>query len=242
MSFVHLIVLCFGCLVRIIITFSGFDLTHSSLFFCKFRIYFLTLGIFLSRYYLCLISIDRWMIISLNAQIRLLSNPHRTQQIILITTPLWIIFYINTPIGFRQESNGCVASSDGFYSTFYLISNICLTIIPIIIVMVFVTLILYRIIYKRAIDRRQQIVRPIEIVERNIINHRFAQLSNKNRQLIRINLIQVLSFIIFNCPNTIYTMYSYITQTYKKSIDRIAIDSFFVYLASYLLYTHCAVS
>ncbi|CAF1204975.1 unnamed protein product [Adineta steineri] len=250
-SLIHIFVLCFGCIVRIVITLSGFDLSHFSLFFCKCRVYFFVAGVVLSRFYLCLISIDRWLITSLNARTRRLSNVKTIRRIILVSTIIWLLFHLHVGIGFRIEISGCVPSSDGFYSTFYLITNLAFSIIPFIIIILFTTLTLHRIIMKKRLgNRRNPVVHPVELVERNnhqsnsqnTMNDLDERLSNKNLQLIKLNIIQVIFFILLNLPNTIYTLYSFITKTNQKTNDQITIDNFFNYVASSLLYTHCAIS
>jgi hypothetical protein len=81
-----------------------------------------------------------------------------------------------------------------------------------------------------------QTVHPVEL-QANLKE----RISNKNLHMIRLNLIQVIAFIVFNLPNTMYSLYSFITRTNQKTSDQILIDNFFNYIASYLLYTHCAV-
>jgi hypothetical protein len=57
------------------------------------------------------------------------------------------------------------------------------------------------------------------------------RISNKNLHMIRLNLIEVIAFIVFNLPNTMYSLYSFITRTNQKTSDQILIDNFFNYLA-----------
>ncbi|CAF0974024.1 unnamed protein product [Adineta steineri] len=56
-------------------TMSIYDLSSISLPFCKIRIYFVLNGLNISRYLLCLISLNRWMITSRDAGIRKKSSP-----------------------------------------------------------------------------------------------------------------------------------------------------------------------
>ncbi|UJR20121.1 hypothetical protein I4U23_023253 [Adineta vaga] len=169
LSIIHVFVLCFGCLTRIVITLSGFDLTRYSLFFCKFRVYFFVAGIAISRYYLCLISIDRWLVTSLNAPTRRLSNFPIIRRILIISTIAWLIFNLHVPIGFRQEANGCVPSSDGFYLTFYLVTNLNFAIVPFVIIILFSTLTLQRVTKRKLIRKHNAIVYPIGPVERTAV-------------------------------------------------------------------------
>jgi ABC-type methionine transport system permease subunit len=185
------------------------------------------------------------MITSLNARIRRQSNVHKARRLIIISTILWLIFNIHAPIGFQQEARGCVASSNGFYSIFFLVTNIFVATVPFIVLISFTSLTLQSVI--RTNGRRRQAVHPIELVQRNvtsiarITNNQQEQVSNKNLQLIRLSLIQVIFFVLLNFPNTVSTMYSFITATYYKSTDQMAIDNFFTLMASHLLYIHCAV-
>ncbi|CAF0782110.1 unnamed protein product [Adineta steineri] len=72
----HLIFLYFGCLTRIITTWSGYDLTRTSIIYCRIRIYFLTISLLMARYFLCFISIARCLLI-----LRNLRQGHRRQVI-----------------------------------------------------------------------------------------------------------------------------------------------------------------
>jgi len=176
------------------------------------------------------------MVTSLHERIRRLSNRQTIKRIIFFSTIPWLLFCLHSPIGFRSEASGCVPSTSGFYSTFYVISNIILTIVPLIMLISFTTVTFQRIISMQLRRMRTQTVHPVE-VQANLRE----RISNKNLHMIRLNLIQVIAFIVLNLPNVMYSLYSFFTKTNQKTSDQIIIDNFYNYIASYLLYTHCAV-
>ncbi len=60
---------------------------------------------------------------------------------------------------------------------------------------------------------RTQTIYPVEF-QANLRE----RISNKNLDMIRLNLIQVIAFIVFNLPNTMYSLYSFITRTNQKNL------------------------
>ncbi|CAF3750418.1 unnamed protein product [Rotaria sp. Silwood1] len=123
-SFFHIIVLIIGCLFRLINLFLGYDLSSTSLIFCKFRAYIVVVGYVISRHLLCLISIDRWMITSTNIFIHRQCNRKTTQLIIIISIILWFLIEIFIPIGFYIENNNCIPSLNPFYLFMYRIIDL----------------------------------------------------------------------------------------------------------------------
>ncbi|UJR06928.1 hypothetical protein I4U23_011217 [Adineta vaga] len=248
LSIVHLIVLFIPCFTQIIFSITGFDIALHSLFWCKFFVYFLFNGIFLSRYYICLISIDRWLVTSLHARIRQMSNLSVIRRILLITTTIWLIFNIHSSIGFTLKNNICDASIDSFYSIFYLILSLISTLVSFFILILFTTLTLIRLLKKNVMNKHTPHINLIELNERNnnlpiqIPNVQQQRISNHNFQLIKLSLIQVLSYIIINSPKAIHGIYLFSTRNSKKSSKQLAIDNFIGRITTILLYTHCAIT
>ncbi|CAF0830112.1 unnamed protein product [Adineta steineri] len=217
-SMAQLFVLIFGCLFRIIVSLTGFDLNVSSLFICKFRTYLFVNGIILSRHFLCLISIDRWMVTSANVSIRNLSTLRMTRLLTIISTIIWLLFNIHLLIGFHIEHNSCTGNSETFYLSFFTFFSLFASLAPLIILMIFTTLTL-----------------------RNITNGRLMRRRNQKNQLQRLSMIQIIVYILSNIPNTIYSVYASITANYNKTNDQIVTDAFMSLMTSNLLYTYCAV-
>jgi hypothetical protein len=74
-----------------------------------------------------------------------------------------------------------------------------------------------------------------------VSNARVSQNRNKDRQLIRLSLIQVITFIFLNICNAGYTLYQFITKTNGQSIDQQLIDLFIQSIGDDLVYTQSAV-
>jgi hypothetical protein len=253
-SLVHLFVLTFGCLTRIVALSTGFDLTATSLFFCKFRVYFFVGGIALSRHFLCLISIDRWMVTSSSAWLRRQSSPRIVRRLIIVSTIPWLLFNLHAPIGFHHEVNGCVPNSGTIYLLFYTITNLFVALVPLTILTIFTTITIRNVTNKRPVGRQSRAVatvHPTAVIGGNAaagirpsappaVCH-YQRHRNQNAQLMRLNLTQVAVFILLNSPNAMYALYALITRSGKKSSDQLAIDSFMNSIALNLLYAHCAV-
>lgn len=154
LSIIHIIVLAVPGLTQIIFAITGFDIALASVFWCKFFVYIILCGTLLSRGYICLISIDRWLITSLQARI------------LGITTIICLIFSIHIPIGFNVKNNSCDSLTDSFYSTFYLIISLIITIVPFFIIVLFTSLVIIRILEKKRINKHTAPVKPIELNQR----------------------------------------------------------------------------
>jgi uncharacterized protein YqhQ len=63
----------------------------------------------------------------------------------------------------------------------------------------------------------------------------------REMQLIKLSLIQVISYILLCTIATVYPLYMFITSSQKKSADRTAIESFLTTVGLLLLYTYSAV-
>ncbi|CAF0847026.1 unnamed protein product, partial [Adineta ricciae] len=139
----HLVFLYFGCFTRIITAWSGYDLSRTSIIYCRIRIYFLTISLLTARCFLCFISIDRWMVTSRRHTIRQLSTTKTARWFILIGLGFCILFSINFPIWYQIEgTRGCIGAPDTFYPLFYTIYNLVITIGPFIIMILFSLLVL----------------------------------------------------------------------------------------------------
>lgn len=84
LSISQLLLLIVNCLLRMITswtTYNGFSTINSP---CKIRSYFNVLSLVLVRHFICLISIDRWLVTSTNAWLRNKSSLNNVQWIISI--------------------------------------------------------------------------------------------------------------------------------------------------------------
>ncbi|CAF3917762.1 unnamed protein product [Rotaria sp. Silwood1] len=248
-SFFHIIVLIIGCLFRLINLFLGYDLSSTSLIFCKFRAYIVVVGYVISRHLLCLISIDRWMITSTNIFIHRQCNRKTTQLIIIISIIFWLLIEIFIPIGFYIENNNCIPSLNPFYLFMYRIIDLLCTLFPFFILIIFTCLLLKNLLRNKIFPNTNHPIVISSSLRMNdnqyflrIVNTYSRKYTNKDYHLIRLCFFQVIVFILLNLPAASYSLYSYITRMNIKTINHLAIDSFLNAIVSNLAYTHCALT
>ncbi|CAF4043248.1 unnamed protein product [Rotaria sordida] len=229
-----------GCLFRIINYFLGYDISIIEIGFCKFRAYIVVIGYILSRYFLCLISIDRWMITSKNVFIRRQCTRKKAQLVIIISIIFWFLIEIFIPIGFNIQGNNCVPSTDPFYLFMYRIIDLLCTLFPFFILIIFSFLTLHNILKRRIIPIDGHTLVTISVSGNN--NRHYRTYTNKDYHLIRLCFSQVIVFIILNIPGALFSLYMFITRTNIKTIDHLTIDSFLNIIATNLAYTHCALT
>jgi len=133
LSISQILFLFYNCLYRIITTGwnNGYDLAATVVGLCKFRAYGFILWLALSRHFLCLISLDRWMKTSRNVTIREKSSPQYAKWLILMSFIFWCLFSVHGPIGYNIIStNGCTSMVGGSYQLLYTIHTIFIGIVP----------------------------------------------------------------------------------------------------------------
>ncbi|CAF1038390.1 unnamed protein product [Rotaria sordida] len=255
-SLFHIIILTVGCLIRIINYYLGYDISIIGLAFCKFRAYMVVVGYVLSRYFLCLISIDRWMITSKNVSIRRQCTQKQAQLVIIISIIFWFLIEIFIPIGFNIQGNNCVPSTDLFYLFMYRIIDLLCTLFPFFILIIFSFLTLHNILKRRIIPNDGHTLATISACRNNnhqnkasIVkrvfqenNRHYRKYTYKDYHLIRLCFSQVIVFIILNMPGALFSLYIFITRKNIKTIDHLAIDSFLNTIVINLAYTHCALT
>lgn len=124
LSIVHLILLNFHGLPRVIAITTGSDITRTIPAFCKIRSYLFTLAIILSRHAICLISIDRWLVSSAKVALRQMSSLRSARWILGISVTFWLLFSIHPLIGFDSAFWGCSLWPGTVYALFYSLYSI----------------------------------------------------------------------------------------------------------------------
>lgn len=225
----HLIFLYFVCLIRLLTNWLGYDVTGISIIFCRIRIYFPTISLLISRYFLCLISIDRWMITSNKISTRQLSSLKIVRWLIINGISFSLIFSIIMPIWYRIEESrtSCIGALDSFYPLFYTIYNLIIIFLP------FFLMILFSLL---AIKNLREIkIHPISITNNKTRVHR------KDLQFIKLSLIQVLIYVLLNTFYAYNVTYTFITQSIIKSDEQIQLDSLFSIISLNMSYLYTAV-
>jgi hypothetical protein len=216
LSLTQIGILFSNCLFRII-SYGwsyGYDIDATVSAVCKSRAYVTILFIVLSRHFLCLITIDRWMKTSRSAWLRQKSSPKYAKWFIILSFIFWTVFSIHAPIGLQSASHNCTVPAGDTYALFYAIYSIAVGIIPFLIMIIFCFL----------------IQKTIRTRRRNVI------------QVVRLSLLQSFFYLILNSVLAGLPVYNFITSTWVKSIEQRAIDSLLNDIGYYLIHTYISVS
>ena len=236
-SISHLLYLNFGCLTRVIWAWTKYDLSLISLPFCRFRIYVVLNGLTISRYLFCLISIDRWMITSKNANIRQLSSSKIAQWLIIGGIFLLLILNIFVSVDYIIDKiSGCGPGTSPVYAVFNTIYNTLLSLLPLTTLFIFSLLILVNI--KQMNDRISPLKLAILQTDPSRIRREYPK---KDIQFIKLALVQVAGYMLFNTLHGYNTIYGVITTNKPKSADRRALDGFLYGMGLNLHYTYTGV-
>ncbi|UJR07927.1 hypothetical protein I4U23_012210 [Adineta vaga] len=226
-------------LTRVITSRTGIDLGGVYVGLCKLRIFGYTFSLGLTRQFLCLISIDRWIISAKHAHIRKISSPKVVRWLIIGSVCFWALFSMHGLIGYQTTPTYfCGAPLGSFYASFYAIQITIASIIPFIVISIFSMLTLRNIRH----HRRIRTINPNLLLSATA-NVSLPQTLNYRRrefQLIKISFLQVIFYVTLAMTSTIFPLYSYLTSTLPKSTDQLAIDAFIISSALILLYTYTA--
>ncbi|CAF1632225.1 unnamed protein product [Adineta ricciae] len=238
-SLAHLLYLNMGCSTRVIWAWTGYDLSLKSLIFCQTRVYFVIFGLSASRYLLCLISIDRWMITSRNALTRQLSSSKTARRMIIGGIVFLLLIIIHAPFAYvLTDTIPCGPSPQSNLFMLYTIYNVALSLTPLITLVIFSLLILYNIE-----QLRSQRIAPVEQTSvMNNVSHAGRQYKKKDMQFIRLALIQVAAYLIFNTLHAYNTIYAVATQNRIKTADQRALEGFLNGIGLNLHYTYTGIT
>lgn len=214
LSLIHLLILMTMCSQTALTPWTGYNISGSIVIFCKIRQYLFDLLTSLSRHLICLISIDRWMITSSNVWLRRQSSPRIARWIILISVIFWSLFNIHALIEFNIISNICTTSTASTYFFFYSIYTIIITVSPMIIMILFSLFTLRNLHRSRVVpitSVNSIIVNPMTNIHPNLQGRR--RRSQRDIHLIRLSVIQVVAFLIFNSIWTVFPLHLFITSS-----------------------------
>jgi len=152
------------------LNYNGFSTINS---LCKICSYLNVLTLVLTRHFICLISIDRWLITSTNIYLRNKSSLKNIRWIIFSSFSFWIIFSIHTTIGYSSQTIGCSPSSNSDYAIFSAIYNIITSSTPFFIAIIFSILTMINI--RKSTQRINQI-RPIPLTRHPVISMRLKKI------------------------------------------------------------------
>jgi hypothetical protein len=211
LSLDHIILLNSACLFRIISTSIGYDASANVSVICKIRGYLYILTTVLSRHFICLIAIDRWIVVSNHLWLRQQSSLRSARWIMTGSLLFWSLFSIHALIGFDANKTTCAQTIGTTYDLFYSIYNIIVSIVPLFIMILFSVL---TVINVRLFNKR--VIVPVNTINNNLMKQILKR--KKNLQLIRLSIVQVIVYFILNIINSMYPLYSYTIKIYAKNI------------------------
>lgn len=236
MSLIHFVLLNVVCLTRITGLIAQYDPFGSTTVLCKFRSYVNILCIVLSRNFLCLISIDRWLISSSNAWLRKQSSPRVARWVAIGSSLFWTLFSIHALIGYEVFSGSCRPAFASIYGLFYSIYAIVVSMICPIIIIIFSIM---TIINVRKSARRTHVTSATNNAP---LTEQQRKRKKRDMQLIFVSLIQTILYLFFNFIISIWPLYVYLLSFQGTlSANQSVINLFINYLSTYLMYTYTAV-
>lgn len=215
-SITNIIFILINLITRIVTAVDGFDLTRTSLVWCKARAFFAGSLAPISMTCSCLATIDQYLATSKNAHARAYSNIRWAHRIIIIVIIVWCIHGMFGPVFYNITSVRCASTNSVYanYATVYVVVIVC--VIPVLLLAVFGCLTYGNL--------RQTIVLAGEYAD---------------RQLARTVLIQIVMIIISMTPYGVNSMYRLTTSGINKNLDRQVMENFItgiVTLIAYLYY------
>ncbi|CAF1339837.1 unnamed protein product [Adineta ricciae] len=196
---------------RVVSIGFNFDLTQTSVHWCRARQYFIAVFGLFSFTCACLTSIDQFLVTSRKASLRRLSNIKWTHRIVFILIIICCLHGIPRLVFFAisSNSNTCVVTNT-VYSVYITVYSLSLTSIGPTIIMIICGYLTYR-------------------------NIHFIRAS-VDRQLVKMTLYQVLLVFITITPYGITTSYILITSSMKKDAYQLRNENFVLSFVSILCY------
>ncbi|CAF0954735.1 unnamed protein product [Adineta ricciae] len=208
------------------------DLTRYNLFFCRFRAYTLYVFDVLSPSYLILASIDRVLITSRNPLIRRKSTACRAYTSIMMVTIFWLIVHTHALILMELKTFASGFVICVFYSDLYLsvMSYYPLVTKVVLIPSMLIILALWTV---KNVGTTLRVTHPVATqVSRTMQSRNINTPKSKDRQLIRILLVSITIYIVFNIIQSAILIYQEVTKFYTKTYLQSRIEGFVLILSA----------
>ena len=249
LSLSQLFLLNVNCLLRMTITWSnytGFSAINS---LCKLRAYLNVLTLVLIRHFICLISIDRWLVTSTNISLQNISSMKNVRWIIFGSLSFWILFSIHAPIGYVAGTFTCNPLSDSGYAIFVAIYNIITSSGPFLILIIFSILTMINI---RTSTRRVNQVTPAACTRENgnvaisslqAKQQKRSVKKRRDKEYIRLAFLQSIFYLFFNVISSFSPIILYVNSlSTNLNADSTALAAFIHTLGADILYLYVSVS
>lgn len=226
----NILVLFFGLVIRSLMDGFGIDIIGNSVVLCRFRYFILHPSFVLSSWFLVLASIDRFCISSRNIRLRNLSTIKNARICVIVSSCFCLLLYSHVCVLFDIElrSSGpyCYAQVGTYRVVYDFLFFATFSFVPPILMMLIGLTTIRNILVARN--------------RTNTINN--SQLNKKDRQLILMLLVQLISTITCTLPHAIQKLYSTFTLNYSKGEFQLAVESLITHLTRQLLYINASIS
>ncbi|CAF1259447.1 unnamed protein product [Adineta ricciae] len=214
-SMCNLHVMLFQLIPLVITSNYNFDLSRTSIVWCKMRTYFTTSITPISFTCVCLATIDQFFATSQNDRIRRFSHIKIAYRCVVITTLFWLIHGISGAVFYSNISGRCSSTDAIFntYATIYVSVIVCL--LPITVQSIFGWLV-YRNLRQTIILAREQ----------------------ADRQATRMILMGVLLVLISISPYGANSIYLLTTANIQKDVNQLTKDYFAIIIVNLITYMY----
>jgi hypothetical protein len=214
----------------------GFDIgvVTNSISFCRIRFYLSFMLVCLAPSYLVMASIDRTLITSSNARTRKWSNRRTASIYIAAVTLFWMLFHIHafiyTDLIQLGPNYAICYFQPGTYTVFVGYYALVVALIP------FLLTTICGLLTTRNLRRLRRVKHAFVASNNNNIAAAHSRIVNeKERQLIIMCLVEIVTYVIFCFPEFIILFYEQITQYQVKSDEQGMIEQLVQSVASFSL-------
>jgi hypothetical protein len=210
--------LIFSIAARAIANVSGFDLSRTSIVWCKLRIYLIQIGSITSVATVCFSAIDQYLSTSHDNQLRQMSTLKLAHCLIVTFTIFTVLYSISFPVFYEIRSTSGCSIYNSVFNYYYSFVHLCilLGLVPVIISSLF-SLFAYQNV--RCIVRRQ-----MPIVRRRL-----------DRQLTAMILLRVALLILTTLPYVSVRMYRILNPVDQNNTFAVTMDQLITF-ASTIIY------
>ncbi|CAF0735204.1 unnamed protein product [Adineta steineri] len=222
----------------------GYDIDPSAtnIVFCRFRYYIALVLACWEASYIILAAIDRTLVTSRKTGTRKLSTRRLIRISVISITIFWLLFHIHALIFTQILQYGpnffACYYQPGTYTKFMTFSSLLLNgTLPPLFMGIFG---LWTVRNIRKVNRG---IRPASLTNTgNMTIGRPRILRSKDQQLIRMLFMNIISYIIFKCPVTIFLIYIQITQNNGKSAEQNIIEQSVIQLTYFWYFIDNSIS
>ncbi|CAF1284978.1 unnamed protein product [Adineta steineri] len=216
--------------IPIILSLDFPDIRTQYLFICKIQFYIRHTTNQMMRTYKVLACIDRFALSSTHITIRSFSQYNISIRLIIITGIFWLIIGLFFSFIRSIKISLCSIHNDSYFLIYTIYYMISAGILPPILILIFSILLMKNLKEMRAHihclrQGRNEKIRPINILRK------------RDRDLMKMVLVEVMFYVISTLPFSIYLIYRMITNDKMKSEKQNQMELFINYLTqSFMMY------